>query len=104
VTVSARQLEGEVQVAVSDTGIGIAAEDLEHVFEEFRQVGPATAKHEGTGLGLPLAKRFVELHGGRMWVESEVGRGSTFTFALPLRPRAAGAEMTAAQGAAAEPA
>jgi len=71
---------------VTDTGIGIAPEDQEAIFEEFRQVGSDyTRKREGTGLGLPLAKRFVELHGGRMWVKSEVGRGSTFTFSLPER-------------------
>ena len=86
VDVSARRGDGAVEVAVSDTGIGIAPEDLDHVFEEFRQVGSGTAKAEGTGLGLPLAKRFVELHGGRMWVESEVGRGSTFSFTLPQPP------------------
>ena len=73
-----------VQVSVADTGIGIAAEDLETVFEEFRQVGTADKKAEGTGLGLALAKKFVELHGGRIWIESEVGRGSTFTFTLPV--------------------
>ena len=85
-----------------DTGIGIAPEDVPRVFEEFRQVGAGTAKAEGTGLGLPLAKRFVELHGGRMWVESEPGVGSTFTFALPLRPCTTGIEVTAPQGIAAE--
>ncbi len=76
--------DGLVEVCVIDTGIGIAAEDLEAVFEEFRQVGAADKKAEGTGLGLALAKKFVELHGGRIWVESEVGRGSTFTFVLPV--------------------
>jgi signal transduction histidine kinase len=83
VEVSARAVVGEVQVAVRDTGIGIAPEDLERVFDEFRQVGAGEAKAEGTGLGLALAKNFVELHGGRMWVESEPGRGSTFSFTLP---------------------
>ena len=83
VDLSARLRDGDVQIAVRDSGIGIAPEDLPHVFDEFRQVGQATAKAEGTGLGLALAKRFVELHGGSMWVESEPGRGSTFTFTLP---------------------
>ena len=80
-------------MAVSDTGIGIAPEDRAHVFDEFRQVGRGTAKAEGTGLGLALTKRFVELHGGRIRVESEVGVGTTFTFTLPLkRPESPGSE------------
>jgi signal transduction histidine kinase len=83
VEVTARRTALGVEVAVRDTGIGIAPEDLPHVFEEFRQVGTGEAKAEGTGLGLPLAKRFVELHGGRLWVESTVGQGSTFSFSLP---------------------
>ncbi len=70
------------EVSVADTGIGIAPEDQEAVFEEFRQVG--TMKVEGTGLGLTLSRKFVELHGGRIWARSEVGVGSTFTFTLPL--------------------
>jgi signal transduction histidine kinase len=77
---------GAVEVAVSDTGIGIAPADQAVVFEEFRQVGSDYArKGEGTGLGLALVKRFAELHGGTIRVESEVGKGSTFTFTLPLR-------------------
>ena len=76
-----------VEVAVSDTGIGIALEDQAAVFEEFRQVGTDHAgKREGTGLGLTLTRKFVELHGGTIGVKSEVGRGSTFTFTLPVRP------------------
>jgi signal transduction histidine kinase len=82
--ISAREPEGELRVTVQDTGIGIPVADLSKVFEEFRQVGPPSDRsHEGTGLGLTLAKRFVELHGGRMWVESEVGKGSTFGFTIP---------------------
>jgi len=79
--------DGSVEISISDTGIGIAPEDQEAIFEEFRQVGGDDArKREGTGLGLTLAKKFVEMHGGRVWVKSEVGKGSTFTFALPVRP------------------
>ena len=82
--IKARQADGSVEISVSDTGIGIAPEDQPKIFEEFRQVGSDYAhKVEGTGLGLTLAKKFVELHGGRIWVESEVGKGSTFTFSLP---------------------
>jgi signal transduction histidine kinase len=84
--INARQTDGSVEISVSDTGIGIAAEDQPKIFEEFRQVGADYAhKSEGTGLGLTLAKKFVELHGGKIWVESEVGKGSTFTFTLPER-------------------
>jgi signal transduction histidine kinase len=85
IDVSAVPKEGFVEVAVSDTGVGIAPEDQEAVFEEFRQVGTADKKVEGTGLGLTLCRKFVELHGGRIWVKSELGVGSTFTFTLPVR-------------------
>ena len=82
--INARQADGSVEISVSDTGIGISPEDQAKIFEEFRQVGGDYAhKKEGTGLGLTLAKKFVELHGGRIWVESEVGKGSTFSFTLP---------------------
>jgi len=74
-----------VEVSVSDTGIGIAPEDQDAVFEEFRQVGTAEKKAEGTGLGLTLCRKFIELHGGRIWVTSQVGVGSTFTFTIPVR-------------------
>jgi signal transduction histidine kinase len=73
-----------VEVSVSDTGAGIAPEDQEAVFEEFRQVGASAAKEEGTGLGLALARKFVELHGGRIRVKSQVGLGSMFTFTIPV--------------------
>jgi signal transduction histidine kinase len=77
--------DGLVEVSVSDTGVGIAPEDQEAVFEEFRQVGTADKKVEGTGLGLTLCRKFVELHGGRIWVKSQLGSGSTFTFTIPVR-------------------
>ena len=74
-----------VEVSVSDTGVGIAPEHQEAVFEEFRQVGTADKKAEGTGLGLTLCRKFIELHGGRIWVKSQLGVGSTFTFTIPVR-------------------
>jgi GAF domain-containing protein len=92
VGLTATAVEDGITIAVSDTGIGIAPEDQAVIFEEFRQVGRADArKQEGTGLGLTLAKKFVELHGGRIWVESHVGQGSTFSFTLPVRPDETGA-------------
>jgi signal transduction histidine kinase len=72
-------------VSVQDTGIGIAPENLDIIFDSFRQVdGSAARQFEGTGLGLAIARQFAELHGGKLWVESEVGHGSTFTLALPI--------------------
>jgi len=87
--VIARQLDDCVEISVSDTGVGIALEDQSAVFEEFRQVGnDYTRKSEGTGLGLALVLKFVELHGGAIRLESEPGKGSTFTFTLPIRVQA----------------
>ncbi len=74
-----------VEISVTDTGVGIAPEDQDAIFEEFRQVGGADKKAEGTGLGLALSRKFIELHGGRIRVKSQVGIGSTFTFTLPRR-------------------
>jgi signal transduction histidine kinase len=88
IDVSARADGPDVLIAVRDSGIGISPEDQERLFEEFRQVGEVSRQVEGTGLGLALSKRFVELHGGCIRVESEVGVGSTFTISLPLRRRA----------------
>jgi signal transduction histidine kinase len=85
IEVRAAPKDGAVEVSVSDTGVGIAPEDQEAVFEEFRQVGTADKKAEGTGLGLTLCRKFVELHGGRIWLKSELGAGSTFTFTIPVR-------------------
>ncbi|MFQ5656777.1 MAG: response regulator [Candidatus Methylomirabilales bacterium] len=85
VYVRASAREEWAEFSVRDTGIGIKPEDRERVFQEFQQVEMSAARqYEGTGLGLALAKKFVELHGGRIWVESEVGKGSTFTFTMPL--------------------
>src|SRR5262249_41608122 len=83
--VEARSVNESIEVSVTDTGVGIAPEDQEAVFEEFRQVGTAEKKVEGTGLGLALSRKFIELHGGRIWVKSQVGQGSTFTFMVPVR-------------------
>jgi signal transduction histidine kinase len=82
---------GALRYWVADTGIGIEPDQLEAVFGEFRQVNPSIAKEfGGTGLGLSITRKLVELHGGRIWVESEPGRGSTFTFTLPVEaPKAA---------------
>ena len=84
IEVGAVPKDGLVEVSVSDTGVGIAQEDQEAVFEEFRQVGTAAKKVEGTGLGLAISRKFIELHGGKIWVKSQIGEGSTFTFTLPL--------------------
>jgi signal transduction histidine kinase len=87
VDVSARLDDGHVAVAVADTGPGIAPEELETIFEEFKQAMDGK-RAEGTGLGLPLSRKLVELHGGRLWVESASGTGSTFRFTLPIRQEA----------------
>lgn len=91
VTVSAFGVEQEgrayVQISVTDTGIGIPRDKLDSVFEAFQQVENSTARqYEGTGLGLPIAKSLVEMQGGRIWVDSELGIGSTFSFTIPLGP------------------
>ena len=85
VTVGARRIEGFVQFEVSDHGVGIASEHLERIFERFYRVDKARSRETGgTGLGLAIAKHIVEQHGGRIWVESALGAGSTFCFTLPL--------------------
>jgi signal transduction histidine kinase len=85
VDVRTTRANGEVSISVADTGPGIGAGDLRRVFEEFQQTEAGIEQGEGTGLGLALSKRLVELHGGRIWVDSELGRGSTFVFTLPAR-------------------
>jgi signal transduction histidine kinase len=86
VDVCAKRHVSQVEVTVRDTGTGVAPEDQAVLFEEFRQVGAdRMRKAEGTGLGLALTKRFVELHGGEIRVESAHGKGCTFTVKLPMR-------------------
>ncbi|HHT9114337.1 MAG: ammonium transporter [Planctomycetes bacterium] len=88
VAVNASLMNQHVQIAVSDTGIGIKSEDMDKIFEAFRQLDASYARrYEGTGLGLTLTKRLIELHGGKIWVISEFGKGSTFTFTLPIKPQ-----------------
>lgn len=86
VTCSIRQEGNEIITSVKDTGMGIAPGDFGAVFEQFKQIGgdTLTDKPKGTGLGLPICKEIVEHHGGRIWLESEVGKGSTFSFAIPF--------------------
>jgi signal transduction histidine kinase len=85
IAIDAASSDGAFQIAVSDTGPGIAPEDQQVVFEEFRQLDSSSTRVKGgTGLGLAISKRIVELHGGRIWVESELGKGSTFRFTLPV--------------------
>jgi signal transduction histidine kinase len=87
ITIGAGTSDGVFQIAVSDTGPGIAPEDQQVVFDEFRQLDSSSTRTKGgTGLGLAISKRIVELHGGRIWVESELGKGSTFRFTLPVHP------------------
>jgi len=86
IRIDAERSNGDVMLSVTDTGPGIPAADLETIFEEFRQAEGLLAQRKGgTGLGLAIAKKIVEMHGGKIWVESEVGKGSTFTFSLPLK-------------------
>ena len=84
ISVSAKVTDGQVQVDVADTGIGISAQDQQKLFTKFfRADSSITREVGGTGLGLTIAKSIVEMHGGKIWVESEIGKGSTFSFTLP---------------------
>ncbi len=87
VVVRAERRGPEMLITVSDTGIGVPEADQERIFESFQQGGRGSSREEGTGLGLTLSRRLVELLGGRMWLDSEVGRGSTFGFSLPVGDR-----------------
>jgi signal transduction histidine kinase/CheY-like chemotaxis protein len=83
ITVTAKQVGLELEIAVRDTGMGIPPEDQKRIFEAYEQAGSREGQQKGVGLGLAIAKRLVELHGGRIWVESAPGQGSTFAFRLP---------------------
>jgi signal transduction histidine kinase len=96
VRVSGRTERGMVVVSVTDRGVGIAPDDQQRIFERFYQSDGAGSARLGTGIGLAIARRFAEVQGGRIWVESEPGRGSTFSFTLPLPPKAVRRELTSA--------
>lgn len=86
VIIGVRQNNGAMEVSVADTGIGISKEHIDKIFDRFYQVdGSTTRKYLGTGLGLAIVKKAVEMHGGKIWVESDLGKGSKFTFTLPVR-------------------
>jgi len=86
VGITARRKDSAIEITVWDTGIGIAKEDMERLFQPFQQLEASlTKKYEGTGLGLHLSKRIIELHSGRIWVESEINKGSRFSFTIPVR-------------------
>jgi signal transduction histidine kinase len=88
VTIEGKYIDKSIQIAVIDTGIGISKEDQDKLFHPFVQIdSSASRQFEGTGLGLSLVKRFVEMHGGKVWVESEPGKGATFTFTIPIKGR-----------------
>jgi signal transduction histidine kinase/uncharacterized protein (DUF302 family) len=88
ITIVIKDTPEQLVVSVHDTGIGMKPEDLPKLFREFEQIdGSYTRRYQGTGLGLALCRRFVEMHGGRIWAESQFGAGSTFTFTIPREPR-----------------
>ncbi len=86
IDVTTARVDGDVRVSITDDGPGIAPEDQLRIFEEFQQAAAGKQQREGTGLGLALSKRLIELHGGHIWVDSELGKGSTFVFTLPAQP------------------
>ncbi len=85
VVIRAAEVGADLHVTVTDTGVGVPVDDRERIFESFQQGGRGASREEGTGLGLTLSRRIVELFGGRMWLVSEVGAGSTFGFSIPTR-------------------
>ena len=100
ITLTVKDSPEHLMVSVHDTGIGMKEEDLPKLFREFEQIdGSYTRRYQGTGLGLALCRRFVEMHGGRIWAESQFGKGSTFTFTIPRDPRQAAVTPTPADEA-----
>ena len=94
ITLTVKDTDEQLTIAVKDTGIGIKPEDLPKLFREFEQIdGSYTRRYQGTGLGLALCRRFVQMHGGRIWAESQFGKGSIFTFTIPREPRVVPAEV-----------
>lgn len=84
VAINAQCIDNMLVISVTDTGIGIPSKDLDKLFQPFKQLSPYLVReYKGAGLGLVLSKKYVELHGGTIWVKSEVGNGSTFTFTIP---------------------
>jgi len=87
ITLRFENQNGDLLASVQDTGIGISEEDLPTIFEQFRQIdGSLTREAGGTGLGIPISRSLVELHGGTMWVQSDPLVGSTFSFTIPKKP------------------
>ena len=83
ITIAIKDNKNDVQVSVKDTGVGIEKEDFEKVFDKFKQIDNKLKTEKGSGLGMPIAKGIVEAHGGKIWLESELGKGTTFYFTLP---------------------
>src|SRR5258708_16522895 len=94
ITVAAQQQDGTVVFSVLDTGIGISADEIKNLFVEFHQLSSGKRRlHDGAGLGLAISRRFIELHGGQIWVESQPGQGSAFRFSLPIKRRPSSASI-----------
>jgi signal transduction histidine kinase len=86
VTISTKKSGDNVEISITDGGIGIKPEDIEKLFQKFQQINPEiSGKYGGTGLGLAICKQIVELHGGRIWASSKYGEGTRFIFTLPLK-------------------
>jgi signal transduction histidine kinase len=95
IRIAAKEVNGYIEILVSDTGVGIAENKLKTLFNiDKRRTSPGTAGEKGTGLGLVLCKEFIERQGGNLWLESQPGKGSTFIFTLPLHPPTANDEVT----------